>query len=362
MELRPDLRLVIASLTGGGSERVCQVLANEWAARGLKVEILTVKAEGEFLGLLHPAVVVRSAHAARTRGALWWLRRELVRWPGVPALLFGFDFGFALGAMKRLGALSVPLIYREGSFPEHNVPASAQWGYRWAVNGVDAVVAQTEAARESLTRLGVDRGKTVVIWNPLPEARREPAGWNRGENGLTVLAAGRLSPEKGFLRLIEAFAGLVRSRPEARLIIAGQGRQKAELVAAAERCGVAAAVSFPGFIADIRPLYRTAQVFVLSSHYEGQPNVLLEALREGCRPVAAGGAGVRETLGSLGLGGCWLENERFGLDFPVAVDRALALTNEQLRHALGELALRTSPARVSDSYAAVARAVRASRP
>lgn len=362
MELRPDLRLVIASLTGGGSERVCQVLASEWAARGLRVEILVVKAEGEFLGLLHPAVVVRSARAARTRGALWWLRRELVRWPGVPALLFGFDFGFALGAMKRLGVLPVPLVYREGSFPEHNVPTRAHWGYRWGVNGVDAVVAQTEAARESLARLGVDRGKTVVVWNPLPEARHEPAGWNRAASGVTLLAAGRLSPEKGFLRLIEAFAGLARTRPDARLIIAGQGRQRDELIAAAERCGVAAAVSFPGFISDIRPLYRTAQLFVLSSHYEGQPNVLLEALREGCRPVAAGGAGVRETLGSLGLGGCWLENERFGMDFPAAVERAAMLSDEQLRHALGELARRTAPNRVSDSYSAIARAVRASRP
>src|SRR5207245_8477381 len=101
-----------------------------------------------------------------------------------------------------------------------------------------------------------------------------------------VLAMGRLVPQKGFDWLLDAWARVRTDRPDWRLVIAGEGPDRAELASRARRLGVEASVEFPGF--DREPYRRMAgaEVFVLSSRYEGFPLVLVEAM--GCAlPVVA---------------------------------------------------------------------------
>lgn len=321
---------MIATLTGGGSERVCVTLANQWAAEGRQVEILLVTRTGVFLATLDPRVRIVSADKARLRHALLWLRRRLNLWPGVPALLFGFDFGVGLGALKRLGLISAPLVYREGSCPLRNISERSHWKYRVFVGGVEGVIAQSRHALASLRGLGVRYSATAVIWNPLPP---RPCAVVRGPglagNGPRLVAAGRLSPEKGFLRLLGAVARLRDRYPAVTLTIAGEGPQRAELEQRAESLGVRGAVSLPGFVSAPDSVFREADFFVLSSDYEGQPNALLEALQCGCRVVAAGGNGVGELLQTLGLDACWIQEADFAAGLESALRRAGALPEEQ---------------------------------
>lgn len=96
-----------------------------------------------------------------------------------------------------------------------------------------------------------------------------------------MVAVGRLDPQKGFDLLIQAFSRVAGRYPSWRLVILGEGAARAELTALIAARKLAARVSLPGFIAEPRAIMRQADLFVLSSRYEGMPNALIEAMSEG---------------------------------------------------------------------------------
>ncbi len=93
-------------------------------------------------------------------------------------------------------------------------------------------------------------------------------------------------PQKGFDLLIEAFALLAADHPDWSLLILGEGPERVALQARIEHLGVAAAVQLPGHVGNLADWYRRADLFVLSSRYEGFPNVLAEAMAHGCAAVS----------------------------------------------------------------------------
>ena len=100
-----------------------------------------------------------------------------------------------------------------------------------------------------------------------------------------VLAAGRLVALKGFDTLLRAFAR-VRQQMPARLVILGEGSERSNLERLAAELGVAADVDMPGFDPNPFRYMKRAGVFVLSSRYEGLPNVLIQAMACGCPVVS----------------------------------------------------------------------------
>ena len=136
-----------------------------------------------------------------------------------------------------------------------------------------------------------------------------------GDGGApVVLAAGRLAPQKDYPALLRAFAEVVRSRP-ARLVILGQGVERESLLELAERLGVSDSFDLPGF--DVNPFryMSRASVFVLSSRYEGFPNVLAQAMACGAPVVSTDcRSGPSEML----------EGGRWGRLVPVGDWRAMA--------------------------------------
>jgi len=350
----PELRLAITTLAGGGSERVCLALANQWAREGRRVELLLVRREGVFLAELDPRVQVAEAGVPRVRHALVWLLRRLNRSPRVPTLLFGFELGTSLGALRRLGLMRAPLVYREGSCPLRNIPTASHWKYAAFVGAVDGMIAQSEQALANLRRLGAWPPVRQVIWNPAAQPAGKVVAGSSGDSAaaLRLVATGRLSPEKGYIRLIDAVARLrSRGRPVT-LTIAGEGAQRASLEARIDALGLKGSVTLAGFVAQPARLLADADYFVLGSHYEGQPNALLEALQQGSRVVAAGGAGVGELLGVLGLGACWISEAE--TDFAVALESALARAGQlpaaAWQEARAELARRTAIKKVAGDY------------
>ena len=99
-----------------------------------------------------------------------------------------------------------------------------------------------------------------------------------------VLGVGRLEPQKGFERLLRAFHRL--DRPALHLAILGEGAERTDLLRLACELGLETRLHLPGRVADVETWYRHAACFVLSSRYEGWPNVLGEALANGCPVVS----------------------------------------------------------------------------
>lgn len=130
----------------------------------------------------------------------------------------------------------------------------------------------------------------------------------------TLVAAGQLGPWKGFSDLIDAVHILIQKLP-VRLAIFGEGPQRTELQAQIDRLGMSEIISLEGHVDNPLKYFANADVFVLSSHFEGMPNVLIEAMMAGCTPVATDcPTGPREIL----------ETGRYGYLVPMKDPIALA--------------------------------------
>jgi glycosyltransferase involved in cell wall biosynthesis len=126
--------------------------------------------------------------------------------------------------------------------------------------------------------------------------------WFLKEQVPVVVGGGRLGRQKNFALLIRAFAEVLRST-EARLVIMGEGRQRDRLLKLAADLGVAHAVDLPGYVDNPYALLRRAKLFVLSSRWEGSPNILTEALLLGASVVSTDcPSGPRELLDDGRLG------------------------------------------------------------
>jgi glycosyltransferase involved in cell wall biosynthesis len=111
-----------------------------------------------------------------------------------------------------------------------------------------------------------------------------------------VVAAGRLSPEKGFGVLVESAAEICRDNPGAGVVIFGEGTLRAELEARIAELGLSGRVVLPGFRTDLDSLIGAADVVVLPSFTEGLPNVALEASAAGVPVVATAVGGTPEVI------------------------------------------------------------------
>ncbi|KAB7622854.1 glycosyltransferase [Alkalilimnicola sp. S0819] len=174
----------------------------------------------------------------------------------------------------------------------------------------DRVVAVAESQRQRLRRIRVPAHKIRVIANActLDEAPcRTPGDDVRRAMGLPargplLLAAGRLSPEKGHRHLLAAMPAILKAHPSAQLLIAGDGPLREELLSGVGGA-LRAHVHLPGFCREVHGLFRAADLLVLPSLSEGMPNVLLEAMALELPVVATRVGGVPELLqnGRLGV-------------------------------------------------------------
>jgi glycosyltransferase involved in cell wall biosynthesis len=178
---------------------------------------------------------------------------------------------------------------------------------RWSLPIADRLVTVCEAfARELATTTGVAFEKISVQHNsvrPGPAAAADAVRALRTRLGIAngehvVLTVGRLSREKAHIDLLVAYKLLQDANPAiaSKLIIVGDGPERARLEAAVDIQGLKDRVIFTGQVNDVLVFYATADVFALPSHSEGSPNVLLEAMAASLPIVATAVGGVTEVV------------------------------------------------------------------
>jgi len=234
---------------------------------------------------------------------------------------------------------------------------------RWSLRAAHRVVTVSSAYASRLELLGTSRSKIRVVANAAdpesflspeitqPRALREQLGVT-GTSRM-ILAVGRLSAEKGHINLVRAVARLCLDHPEhdARLVVVGDGPERASLSLAARSLGLGDRLILTGQVSDPRPYYLAADVMALPSLIEGSPNVLLEAMAAGLPIVATRVGGVPEII-SDGLTGLLAEPADFE-SFSSALN--LVLSNTGLSRTLAQNA--RAVARTSYAPAARARAL-----
>lgn len=322
IEARRGVLFLVPTLRGGGAERVIVTLLRHLDRTRFRLTLAVADMrEAVYRDDVPEDVEVIDLQCSRVRYALpkivglIWKRR-----PDVVFSTLG-HLNLALSMIRLLLPNGVRYIARESSIVSENIrgyrrPSIWRWAYRRFYGRFDAVVCQSHAMRNDLVdNFSLPAKKMRVIHNPVDIERihrlaKEPlaasfesAGGVVGDAPLRLLAAGRLSHVKGFDLLIEALA--LCDDPHLQLTILGEGPLRSELEGLAREHGVAEQVHFAGFQKNPYPFFASADVFVLSSRFEGFPNVVLEAMACGT-PVIATPApgGVREILD--GVVGCSL--------------------------------------------------------
>lgn len=178
---------------------------------------------------------------------------------------------------------------------------------RWSLRGADCVMTACDAFATDLNaRLGIRSKNLSVHRSPIARNTSKPVpdirGAFRSELGLPtdvrlVLSVGRLSSEKGHADLIRAMVD-VRHMCEFQtaLVLVGDGPEEKNLKKLCARLGLEDSVRMLGYRRDVEACYQAADVFVLPSHSEGSPNVLLEAMDTGLPIVATAVGGVGEVI------------------------------------------------------------------
>jgi glycosyltransferase involved in cell wall biosynthesis len=293
--------LLLPDLSGGGAERVFTLLAREFSARGIEVDLLLGRAAGAYVGEVPSGVRVIPLQAPSARGGsldLAWsmiagVRRYLQA--GKPTVLMSTLTGTNLVAALAGARLksSTRLVLREANTSANRRSRLLTLAARQLYRRADALVAiSTGVAEDLVADLGIDAGKVHVIHNPIDAARVRqlaaapcPHPWLASRRVPVVLGIGRLMPQKGFDLLLRALHK-VRQERLVRVLILGDGEERVRLQAMIEQLGLTDAAVLAGFQCNPFPWLARSAVFALPSRWEGFGQVLIEALALG-RPVVA---------------------------------------------------------------------------
>lgn len=295
------LLFFIYSLSGGGAERVTANLANYWAAKGWRITIVTLTPRDLDFYELHPAVGrigLELADESHNVIVGFWnnlrrvraLRRVLRQVQPDVALALMSTANIILALAAR-GLVKVRAIGSERNHPPQ-LPLGAQWeALRRSTYGrLTAVVAQTQESAEWLKQHTNAKRIPIIpnmaLW-PLPvHAPRLSPETVRDASRSMLLAVGRLDKQKGLERLIEAFTALARKYDDWDLAILGEGPERGALESQVQAAGLGGRVFLPGRAGNVGEWYQRADLYVMSSRFEGFPNTLAEAMAHGVPAVS----------------------------------------------------------------------------
>ncbi|GAB3014988.1 glycosyltransferase [Bowmanella dokdonensis] len=296
-----NIMIILHDLRGGGAEKMMVRLANQLALGEDQVELVLLSSGGDNLGFVSERVQVSELGIPRTLKAFMPLRRHLKhRAPdAILSVLTHVNVVAAL-ACASLGWLSRLSVSERNTFSldrqvNRSLLMKATYGlapllYRLLPRPVIAVsrgVAQDLIAHTLVRADNVTCAPNPVIAEETREAASASAThpWLREKPGKVLVAVGRLSHQKGFDLLIEAFARVCQSL-DCYLIIFGEGELRAKLTKQAAILEVAERLDMPGYTANPIAEVQQADLFVLSSRFEGSPNGLVEAMSVGTPVVA----------------------------------------------------------------------------
>jgi glycosyltransferase involved in cell wall biosynthesis len=293
------LAFFIQDLRAGGAERSVARLLNGIMARGVPTDLVVVNRKGTFLDELDPRVNVVELAEGRTMTSVRGLRRyiEARRPAAVVSSLTHTNVAAILANLSARPRSRLVVVEHN----QHSQNAQLKRGlvglsYRmvpWLYPRADLVAAVSEGVRDDLAAItGMRSDRIAVLHNPVVDQRFEDSAlaevdhpWLARPGPPVVLGVGRLTRQKNFPLLIEAFAEARKSRP-LRLVILGEGDLRGELEAKVRALGIEEDVDLPGFDANPFRFMRRAAVYVLSSDWEGLPTALIEAMACGTPVVS----------------------------------------------------------------------------
>lgn len=358
----------LSSAAVGGTERMTITLVNHLVSGGCQT-LLVLGSGGHLEREVAPHVEVTQLGIRRVRHAVLPLVCLIRRWG--PDVVFASkpDANIGLALAWRLTGRRAKLVVRESNY--RTAQGFAHRGLfarvlRWVYGQADVVVAPSRVvARDLMDRYALHPTRIKVIYNPVDcnrildaseDKSQLPPPSEKPHGGVQLIGVGRLVRQKGFDILLKALARLRNG--DVHLTILGDGPERVALRELAEELGIASQVSMPGFVPNPYPWIVTSEVFVLSSRWEGFPNVLVEAMVCGLPVVATRCPAGPEEIVTHEYDGllCGVESaEALAAELTRLIyDRAFA---RRLGRTAQETAQRFDAGRVVDEYVALFREV-----
>lgn len=298
---------IIPSLKGGGAQRVFVTLLKNFDRSELRATLCVVNAEqAVFAENIPRDVEIIDLSATRLRHVL--LKILWMIWRIRPDVVVSTQdyLNVGLAATRFAWPPSVGYIARPAIITR-SLDKRLRWFMAKTLPVCDRIIMQSQDMMEVFRRsLEWTRENLVVIPNPIDidGIRRAVAdesvetGYRDGQ--INLVSAGRLEPQKGFDLLLQAVARM--ENENFNITILGDGADRLNLEQMALDLNIGKRVRFLGFQNNPYPFFAKADGFVLSSRYEGFPNVVLEALACGTPVVSTPVEGIHEVLG--GISGC----------------------------------------------------------
>jgi len=289
---------ILPTLSGGGAERVVINMLVEMHKRGCLVCLVVFEHKGALVPILPDDLPVYNLDTISLRKSLFSLTYKIRCLK--PKIIFS-TFGYvnvALLAIRWLLPQGSNIWLREANLPSISLKNNSHsWlmhlGYRWLYPMANRVLCTSlKMQDEFLNIFKTPPSKISLLFNPVDEhliRSKVEEGVRCNTDIVSFVASGRLTYQKGFDRLLYWFANL--DNKNSRLTVLGEGYMDSELRLLADDLNISDRVDFLGFCDNPWQAYAMADVFLLSSRWEGMPNVALEALACGTPVIATSESG-----------------------------------------------------------------------
>lgn len=285
----------IFNLSKGGAQGVFTTMINYFYDNGYDVEVVVQSLEDPIYSeKLRSGINVISLDANSAKDSLLalvkYVRHHEIEnaWVYGPELAVNLYLAKTINKQKfpiyarSINTLSVEFSHTKSMFRKYVTHSLIKLFYK----KVDAIVAQSnQMGQDLIENYGFGKNKVEVINNALADKYEIELKSSKTYEKLDyILYAGRLEPQKGLVMLIQAFSKM--HNQSISLYIVGDGSQKCELTELCKELKIENRVKFISYASNLEEYYRTAKITVLTSFYEGFPNVLIESIACGTPVVA----------------------------------------------------------------------------
>lgn len=319
--MKQKIVVIIPSLIGGGAEKVMINIATHLNRELFDITLIVLNKQGVYEDILPKDIRIIDLKSERVRYSIFKMIKAINQIsPNVIISTLG-HLNIALLFIKLFIKNKPKFIIREANTPSKDMAHLkgikkylTRYLYSYMYKKSDYIIAQCKYMKEDIEKFfNIKSDKIIPIYNPLDikVIEKLKTEFNPYDNRfINLVAVGRLSYQKGFDKLIEAFSIVKEEINNIHLTILGEGALKIELEEKAKFLDVYNHISFVDFKKNPYPYYYYADMYILSSRWEGFPNTLLEALACNVKVVATDcKSGPREILGENEYGILAKEND-----------------------------------------------------
>lgn len=292
----------LPTLGGGGAERTVIQLANSFAEQGLNIDLAVCNLNGDkgkLLSEVNKKINLINLDCGRVANAIFSLKNIMQSQQYNCVVATQTHANIICAVAKKLANVKTKLIFREVSTPSKNIKNKGLSKFilkilvKLTYSAADNIVCVSNGVLDDfLDYYGYSKNNLVTIYNPVIDDAyfkklKAPVKHRFfDKNNKVILAVGRLTEAKNFGFLIQSFHALYQQYPNTRLIILGEGELRAEFDALVQGLGLQDVVDLPGFDSNPYAYFKYAELFVLSSNWEGLPGVLIQALASKIKVVS----------------------------------------------------------------------------